>query len=336
MLLAESAVSLFVLDAELSGKKREQMTPTGTEESNSEIQIATRVSGRGPGVLYIHGWNHSHRIWNYTISELDNEITSVAIDLPGFGKSSSLPPSEISLSDYSSLTAGIIHDAHQLLEERSSALHTVVGDSLGALFLLELLQGNGSLMDQKAREVNLTPPNRRAKITNEPGTIAERPAVQLPDRIIMSGCPVDGLPAHISSIKNLNIIKNGLSTLDAIPNWASKSLLRVLSLGTVYRFEDVKDDLVESVLQAEPRTSEMMFREIADYSFDPKQVPESNLALDVSVVRGEWDRVTSESENRDLANQLDGTYREIPKVGHTPMIEAPQAYAKIVKGEIHL
>lgn len=310
------------------------MTHTRADTEESEVQIATQVNGRGPGVLYIHGWNHSRRIWNSTISEIGNEVTSVAIDLPGFGKSPALPPREISLADYSSLTAGIIRETHQLLEKRGSALHTVVGDSLGALFILELLLENGSLVDRKAQEVFLTPPNRKSGINDGSGADVERPAIQLADRVVLSGCPADGLPSHISSIKNLNIIKNGLSTFDVIPVCASKSLLRVLSLGTVHRFEDVNDDLVESVLKTDPTTSEILFREIADYSFSPEEITESNLELDVSVVRGEWDRVTSGSENRDLASQLNGTYREIPKVGHTPMIEAPQTYAQIVKGEI--
>lgn len=307
------------------------MMRTNTSENESELPITARMHGQGPGVLFIHGWNHSRRIWNATISELGNKVTSVAIDLPGFGKSPSLAPSKTTLTNFSSLTERIILAASQLLDKRDCDLHTVVGDSLGAILILELLRENASLTSQKTKRIILRSPKDSSMVRSKN---FESPGLRHADRIVLSGCPPEGLPDHISSIKNLNVIKNGLSGFSAIPKWASKSLLRVLSLGTVHRFEDVNDDLVESVLRADPTTSEILFREIADYSFEPEQVLESKLPSDISVIRGEWDRVTSKSNSRDLANQLEGTYCEIPKVGHTPMIEVPNAYAQIVKGKI--
>jgi len=311
------------------------MQSTRTGEVNSELPVTAQIDGQGPGVLFIHGWNHSRRIWNATISELDGEVTSVAIDLPGFGDSPPLPPPQITLSQFSFLTGRIIRETAQALEERNSTLHTVVGDSLGALFILELLQNDSTLIERELLdvEVRLTPLGGDSRCGSGSNLETEKPVLQGVERIVLSGCPSDGLPPHVSALKNLNIIKSGLSTFNSIPEWASKSVLRVLSLGTVHRFEDVNDDLTESVLQADPKTSELLFKEIADYSYESDQLTGPHLDSEIQVVRGEWDRITSESESRALANQLQGAYREIPDVGHTLMIEASEAYARIVKGK---
>jgi len=302
--------------------------------SNSELPVTVQISGHGPGVLFLHGWNHSRKIWASTISELEGQVTSVAVDLPGFGKSPPLPPQEVSLSNFSLLTAQIIQEAAQILDDRN--LRTIVGDSLGALLILELLQDSGALIDrgQVNTRISLIHPEKDSlKCDNEtkPGT--ENSPLKSVERIVLSGCPSNGLSSHFSPVTNLNIIKNGISTLSTIPTWASKRILRVLSLGTVHRLEDVDDNLVESILQADPRTSEILFGEITDYSYKSDLLAEPCFNSRVCVVRGEWDRITSEAESRALASQLDGRYREIPKVGHTPMIEAPKAYASIIKGK---
>lgn len=301
--------------------------------SNSELPVTVQISGHGPGVLFLHGWNHSRKIWASTISELGGQITSVAIDLPGFGNSPPLPPQKVSLSNFSLLTAQIIQEAAQILDDRNSFLRTIVGDSLGALLILELLQDSSALLDQGQvnTQISLTHPEGDSlKCDEETKPETENSALESVERIVLSGCPSNGLPPHLSSVKNLNIIKNGISTLSTIPTWASKRILRVLSLGTVHRLEDVDDDLVESVLQADPRTSEILFGEIADYSYKSDLLTEPCLNFRVCVVRGEWDRITSEVESRALASQLEGTYCEIPKVGHTPMIESPEAYARVI------
>jgi pimeloyl-ACP methyl ester carboxylesterase len=302
---------------------------------NSELRVIARIDGHGPGVLFIHGWNHSRRIWNATISELRGEVTSVAIDLPGFGESPPLPLQQITLSHFSLLTARIIRATAQALEERNSSLHTVVGDSLGALFILELFQNDSKLVERELldAEVYLTPLEGDSRYGSGSRSETAKPVLRGVDRIVLSGCPSDGLPPYVSALKNLNIIRSGLNTFSSIPQWASKSVLRVLSLGTVHRFKDVSDDLIESVLQANPQTSEILFKEIANYSYESDQLTEASFNSNVQVVRGEWDRITSESESRALANHFQGTYHEVPGVGHTLMIEAPDAYARIVKGK---
>ncbi len=53
-------------------------------------QICYRQIGQNrPYILYIHGWSHSHRIWEPIISTLatTDDYTHIAVDLPGFGNS---------------------------------------------------------------------------------------------------------------------------------------------------------------------------------------------------------------------------------------------------------
>jgi pimeloyl-ACP methyl ester carboxylesterase len=105
----------------------------------------------------------------------------------------------------------------------------------------------------------------------------------------------------------------------------------LLSLGTVRSLRNVSDELVDSVLRADPSTSESLFDGIAGFALgDFELSPE--VKADVAVIRGEKDRITSRHGSQRLADRLRGRYVEIPQVGHTPMIEAPDAYAAVVAG----
>lgn len=49
--------------------------------------LSYRQTGSGPPMILIHGWGGSSRHWYSTMTELDNQWTMYAPDLPGFGQS---------------------------------------------------------------------------------------------------------------------------------------------------------------------------------------------------------------------------------------------------------
>lgn len=306
---------------------------TDLDVAQSRYPIYGHVTGQGPGVLFIHGWNHSRKIWEKVMSELHSDVTSVAVDLPGFGDSPRLPAHETTIPRMSSLVAATIVNTKDILGAKNIPLHTIVADSLGAIYILELI-GAGRSGERPRNDVDLVfsldsmdgPLSRRLEGLEQSEALFEGIS-----SLVLSGCPSEGLPSYVASVKNLEVVRSGLKTANKLPRWASKKILRVLSLGTVHRYRDISDELVESVLQSDPATSQLLFKAMANYSaeIDADNYPKG---LDICVVRGEKDRIVPEDSSRRLAGKVDGKYIEIKGVSHTPMIESPGEYASIVRG----
>ncbi len=43
--------------------------------------------GRGPALVFLHGFLENHTIWNGVVNQMKAQFTCIAVDLPGFGKS---------------------------------------------------------------------------------------------------------------------------------------------------------------------------------------------------------------------------------------------------------
>ncbi len=94
-----------------------------------------QVFERGPGdasvrLLFIHGWQADHRVWDGVIAELSPKYRCVAVDLPGSGASRDAGgPYTIER-----FAAGLL----AVIEEHGLAPVTVVGHSMGAKIALQL------------------------------------------------------------------------------------------------------------------------------------------------------------------------------------------------------
>jgi len=308
------------------------MMSTDLDAAQYRYPIYGHVTGQGPGVLFIHGWNHSRKIWEKVTSELRGDVTSVAVDLPGFGNSPRLPAQDITIPRISSLVAETIASTRNILGLKNIPLHTIVADSLGAIYILELIGAERS-GERPGSDVDLVfsldsmngPLSRCLEGLKQSEALFEGIS-----SLVLSGCPSDGLPSYVASVKNLEVVRAGLKTANKLPRWASKKIVRVLSLGTVHRYRDISDELVESVLQSDPATSQLLFKAMANYAAEIDAVSHPK-GLDICVVRGEKDRIVSEDSSRRLADKIDGKYIEIKGVSHTPMIESPGEYASIVR-----
>ncbi len=91
---------------------------------NNEIEIAFTDEGKGEVLLFIHGLASYLPAWNKNINELKSQYRCIAIDLPGFGKSSK-PNAPISMEFY----AEIIKEFCQKMKLNQV---TLVGHSMGA------------------------------------------------------------------------------------------------------------------------------------------------------------------------------------------------------------
>ncbi len=99
------------------------------------LRIAYERVGQGPPLVLLHGYVGDGRsTWRRQIDELSDELTVVAWDAPGMGRSSD-PPESFRLPDYADCLAGFV-DALGL-----GRTH-VAGLSFGGGLALELYRRN--------------------------------------------------------------------------------------------------------------------------------------------------------------------------------------------------
>lgn len=94
------------------------------------LRIGYRQAGSGPPVLLLHGGVSDGRVWRRVIEDLSDELTLVAWDAPGCGRSED-PPEGFGLGDYADCLAGLVQ---ALALERPQ----VVGHSFGGGLAIEL------------------------------------------------------------------------------------------------------------------------------------------------------------------------------------------------------
>jgi pimeloyl-ACP methyl ester carboxylesterase len=87
-----------------------------------ETSIAYQIYGRGPAVVFLHGYCEDSFIWQSGIKRWSKTHTCITIDLPGFGKSSL--GENYTITDLGDMVA-------QLLGLLSIAKCTIIGHSMG-------------------------------------------------------------------------------------------------------------------------------------------------------------------------------------------------------------
>lgn len=96
-----------------------------------DLQIAYRVAGEGPDILFIHGWVSSSRMWKLLIDKLSTRFRCWAIDLPGFAESDKPYSAWYSIENYEKI---ISHFADQFDLQQFD----VIGHSMGGMITLHL------------------------------------------------------------------------------------------------------------------------------------------------------------------------------------------------------
>jgi pimeloyl-ACP methyl ester carboxylesterase len=102
------------------------------------LEIAYERVGHGPPLVFAHGAGDDHRIWQPQLDALADELTVVAWDEPGAGRSSDVP-ADFGLADYASCLAA-------LLDALALGPAHVAGLSWGGTVVLELYRNRPDLV----------------------------------------------------------------------------------------------------------------------------------------------------------------------------------------------
>lgn len=89
------------------------------------------IAGRGPAVLLLHQTPRSWDEYRDVLPLLAPHFQAIAIDTPGFGDSSALPPGSDSIESWAAAAAGAMHAL-------AIARYAVVGHHTGALIATEI------------------------------------------------------------------------------------------------------------------------------------------------------------------------------------------------------
>lgn len=90
-------------------------------------------SGKGPVMLFLHGWGDSMKTFDGLIAKLAGQFTCVRLDLPGFGKTE-VPEAAWSLHDYA------VFVSHFLEKQKIDKVEVMVGHSNGGAIAIKGLQ----------------------------------------------------------------------------------------------------------------------------------------------------------------------------------------------------
>ncbi len=250
-----------------------------------------KLSKNGSVIVFVHGWMHSSLIWSRIPQSLLDDHTVVTVDLPGFG-GCKLTSFDAGLEGVGNALISVLMDL-----KKEHPLPTIVADSLGALLLI-----SSSIADH-----------------------LERRDIR---SLILSGTPFEGVGMPISLLPP--IIPLAINIVRVLPSFLGRRLVSSNVRYTVRLRSALEDEIYQSVLQAQPKAAAYYLRRISKAIQVSKQFEMVIANASVTLLRGQFDRIVSRSITKKWAKILHAAEVEIPGVGHTPMIEAAEAYYAIV------
>lgn len=94
------------------------------------MSIHFEVSGKGYPVVFLHGYGETHAIWDHYRERLSSKYKVITPDLPGFGKSDSLP--------YEHSLDMVANSVYDCLKRQNVSECIIMGHSLGGYVTLEI------------------------------------------------------------------------------------------------------------------------------------------------------------------------------------------------------
>jgi len=254
--------------------------------------LYTEVRGSGPTLVLLHGWGLNLRVWDGLAAALSDRFRTVAVDLPGHGRSEWLPRR-------SSLEA----QAAQVAETVSaiSPSYSLLGWSLGAQIALRLAAREGRALTEGARAAS--GPERLVLIAATPrfSTGPDWPHGAPPERLDQQALALrTDYRGMVSDFLELQV----RGCLDGA---AALAQLRAALFA---------------------HGSEAPGHQLAALASDLELLRHTDLRpllgripLPSLVVAGQYDRVTLPAASHALANALpNGRYVEIRRAAHAPFL----------------
>ncbi len=146
------------------------------------------------------------------------------------------------------------------------------------------------------------------------------------DSIVLSGCFIEGVPKMFSFLKRKRLVSNLLKFARLVPASFIVATLKVIPISQLRHLRKIDSQVVNLALRSDPETVESLLREL----FCPFMLSsiKANLNNQIVLIRGELDNIVSEGSAKQLGKVLGAQVIGLPKVGHTSMLEDPQAYAE--------
>lgn len=281
----------------MAGSKRIVRHWTGRDWDSDVRQFETEGRtlhyldhGSGPPLVLLHGMACCWQWWLECVPELAAHHRVLAVDLPGFGQSDPLPP-PASMDTHAAMV-------HRLLDHLGLAATTVVGHSMGGLVAI-------------------------AMATAQPDRV-ERLAL-----VGSGGVPMS--ERHLRRVlKILRLAHRGLTRPAVLRALARSARARaVLLRGALHDPRSLSPELAREVV---PLLGAPGFLPAITASAAAVRAARPELiGTPTLLVWGEHDRFaplhTAEAMHRLLP---DSRLAVIPGVGHTPMVEAPGEFTRIL------
>lgn len=256
-----------------------------------ESKLYYKIEGMGPKIIFIHGWAHSRSVWSKLILKLTNNYSCISIDLPGFGHSSPINKKKVAIVDY-------VQELKSFIDKNfnSDEIYAIISDSLGAIITLKLIENK----------------------------------YLLPSKVLLSGCPVSGLPLAVKCLHRIGLIYFLLFLMKNTPYRIARYFIRKATLFTSKNPSKLSDDVIESIYKMDINSSNRILYDLTnslDINYSELLIP----SIKYCVVRGISDLLVSEDSSKSLAELLDADYFEIKDSGHTPMQENENSFLEILE-----
>ncbi|HJV23480.1 MAG TPA: alpha/beta hydrolase [Holophagaceae bacterium] len=98
--------------------------------------LAFTKTGKGPGIILIHGFAGNRGVWKDSLKALSAKHTVLAVDLPGCGESPALPPGQVDFGQLADQVA-------KLGRRELDGGFVVVAHSMGGLVALRMASRHG-------------------------------------------------------------------------------------------------------------------------------------------------------------------------------------------------
>ena len=269
--------------------------------SDPRFELHVEVSGTGPPLVLLHGFTGSSATWAPLRARLDERVTTIAIDLPGHGRSpapaASGPPAAGSRAEhdaFDALAAALV----RVLDERRIATASWLGYSMGG---------------RVALQVALRRPDRVARLVlesaspgiDDPGDRARRRAA---DGALADSLLRDGIEAFADRWM-------------AQPLFASQRRLApaVLARERARRLENLPTGLAWALRTLGAGCQASLWPRLGE------------LAVPTLVVVGALDEKYQEIGSATAARIPQAVLEVVPDAGHAVHLEAPAAFLAAVE-----